>query len=186
MLGKNHEVHSERDRRPEFSLSPAERMLWGVRFEDGVLRLRATGPTQVVAVVLIGVGAAFAVIGVLAGSVTGLLAAPLGVAVSVGAVYDLFFAAVVASPDCLVRHWFGIRRIPWDTVDFLEVVDRRRAFPGRGPIAVIEVALRDGSRVTLWPTSSSREGLGGATDPSAAMLRFRVLQRYRELAAPPP
>jgi hypothetical protein len=70
----------------------------------------------------------------------------------------------------------------------MQVVEKRPYWGDMGTwiaVDVIDLALRDGRHVTLWPTRSSNHGPGGADDPSAATLKLNLLTRYRNALAPP-
>ncbi|HEY5015102.1 MAG TPA: hypothetical protein VIK61_20620 [Acidimicrobiia bacterium] len=175
--------------RNELVLTPAERMLWGVGYQDGVLRLRTTGWRQVlggVHLLVFGVFVPWAAFADHWNSVQLVLGA-VWLAATLLLYLQMWVGTVVVEPDGLTVRWFVARRFSWERVDYLQVVEKRPYWGDMGTwfaVDVIDLALRDGRHVTLWPTRSSNHGPGGGDDPSAASLKLHLLMRYRDALAP--
>ena len=89
---------------------------------------------------------------------------------------------VVASPDALSIRLVRTHDVAWSSVDHLAVVQRVRWWTlGRfwPRPDVVEVVLRSGEHIKLWPTM-------GAMNSTTATIKRGLLERYRATFAPPP
>ncbi len=160
------------------ALTDAEARQWGIRRRGGTLTLRPSAWMQLGAAAQIAISIAF--LGLLHR-----LGAQRQLLVGVAAAFVVALAAlfqgrgsVVARADGLTMWWFGRRRIPWDDVDSLRVESHSPWWGGGWPpFDVIDVSLRDGAAVTLWPTRSGPAQAGGR--PSPATVQCGLPGRYR-------
>jgi len=160
------------------ALTDAERRLWGIRRDGDTLRLRPTGWVQLGTGAQIAVAGAFFLLLNKLGAERRLL---VGVAASVVVgLWGLFqwLGTVLVSPEGLRVWWLGVRRIPWEQVEGFAVVTRAPLWAaGWPPFEVVEVSIRGGPAVTLWPTRSAAVPVAGAA--SAAAAQCGLLERYR-------
>jgi hypothetical protein len=160
------------------ALTDAERRLWGIRRDGDTLRLRPTGWVQLGTGAQIAVAGAFFLLLNKLGAERRLL---VGVAASVVVgLWGLFqwLGTVLVSPEGLRVWWLGVRRIPWEHIEGFAVVTRAPLWAaGWPPFEVVEVSIRGGPAVTLWPTRSAAVPVAGAA--SAAAAQCGLLERYR-------
>ena len=116
-------------------MSANERMLWGVHYSDNVLRLRTTGARQAAGVLLVVALCVFTATGVLATTAptttifffktdSRIVFVLFGTLAILVATLLLLVGSVVATPDGIARRWFGVRRLRWDEVDDVRVVEK--------------------------------------------------------------
>ena len=181
-----------------FVLNTNERSLWGVRFSNDVLRLRTTGARQAAEALLVVALCVFTVVVVFAPTdptltiffftthsrlATGTACGLMILAVT----FILLAGSVVATRDGISRRWLGVRRLRWDDVDHLGVVERVPWWQYLGPwfaVEVVEATTHDGRRLILWPTRSTVARRTGAEGPTPAQVKRELLQRYRDIYAP--
>ena len=160
------------------ALTDAERRLWGIRRDGDTLRVRPTGWVQLGTGAQIAVAGAFFLLLNRLGAERRLL---VGVAASVVVgLWGLFqwLGTVLVSPEGLRVWWLGVRRIPWEHIEGFAVVTRAPLWAaGWPPFEVVEVSIRGGPAVTLWPTRSAAVPVAGAA--SAAAAQCGLLERYR-------
>jgi hypothetical protein len=160
------------------ALTDAERKLFGVHQRDDTLVLRPSGWMQLGAAAQIAIALAFLALLDRLGARRQLL---VGVAAACAVVVMALFqglGTVVADRQGITMWWFGRRRIPWDQVGSLAVGSHAPWWGGGWPpFDVVDVTLRDGSRVTLWPTRSGPPPAEGR--PSIAAVQCGLLERYR-------
>ena len=159
------------------ALTDAETRLWGIRRRGDALTLRPSAWMQLGAAAQITIAVAFLALLHRLGAQRQLL---VGVAAAFAVVLMALFqglGAVVVKPDGLTTWWFGRQQIPWDEVETFRVGAHSPWWGGGWPpFDVVEVSLRDGKTITLWPTRS-----GAATDgrESPATVQCGLLERYR-------
>jgi hypothetical protein len=163
------------------TLTDAETRLWGVHQRGDVLYLRPSGWMQLGAAAQIAISVAFLALLYKLGAQRQLLvgvAAAFGVAL-VALVQGL--GTVIVGNDGLTVWWIGRRRIAWDDVASVQLVSHSPWWGGGWPpFDVVDVTLRDGETVTLWPT---RSGPPVAGRPSPAAVQCGLLERYRATLA---
>jgi len=170
-----------------FALLPEERSLWAVRFAGDTLRIGTDGWRRAGGLLCFAAAAGFT-----AAAIVLPTAGPRLLCVLIG-VYLLSFAvlwafgSIVATPDGITRRWLGVKNIPWDELDYLQVVEEVPPWVlgfQWFEVAVIELSTRDGRTLTLWPTRSSINALTGGGGPNTAQIKRNMLARYREVYAP--
>jgi len=167
------------ERDPKFVVTDDERKACDAQFENGRLRVRLKRWWRVGTAALGVFYVAFIALSITLGPV-GIVFVAFGLW-GIAAVLITMTGQVVASPEAVSVRFVRTRQIPWSRVDHFAVVERMRWWaPGRfwpRPL-IVEVALRNGDHVALWPTMGH--------DPIPTSRTLWLLQRYRETFAPPP